>query len=500
MKRLFCGFVTLALLLRGAGPAQSDFIYWSDYRNPGAIHRSNLDGTGVTTLVSGMEQPTGPTLDAAGGLMYWGNFGGKDIRRSNLDGTGQTILVSGLTGACPPALDLANGKMYWADGPSGPGDIRMANLDGTGQITLINGLNNGPRTPALDLVHGTMYWADRNGGGGTIERANFDGTGRTTLVNGLEGPQFVALDLADGKMYWANSEANTIMRSNLDGSDPEVLVKNLRTPVGLALNLRDGLMYWTESADEQGGLGANLGDIGVANLDGSNVQTLLTGLMSPIYISLDLSAPAPITVTGYSSDVISDIDPQARFAQSFNSGTFAWFEAGAVDDAGTQHTDGLPASLTFVSATGSNATYQIQPANGSSVLQLSAGQTGTLTLYSTLYILASSGDGAPTSSGSGNINFADGRTQAFSYNTFDWCNGPYGQGGIHSEATLPVPTGRADVGPNGTAFVYNQDCDFQIYETVLAIDPSHAGVAIASIDFTGAPDAYFSNIFGVSAK
>jgi hypothetical protein len=30
------------------------------------------------------------------------------------------------------------------------------------------------------------------------------------------------------------------------------------------------------------------------------------------------------------------------------------------------------------------------------------------------------------------------------------------------------------------------------------VDPSHAGVGIASIDFTGAPDAYFSNMFGVS--
>src|SRR5262249_18361149 len=134
-----------------------------------------------------------------------------------------------------------------------------------------------------------------------------------------------------------------------------------------------------------------------------------------------------------------------------------------------------------------------------------AGQTGTLTLttpadYSTLYVLASSGDGTPSSAGNGTINFADGSTQSFSFNTFDWCNGPYGQGGIHPEAVLPGPNGRADVDSNGTAFTYNQDGDFQIYETVLGIDPSHAGVAIVSIDFTGAPDAYFSSIFGVSGK
>jgi hypothetical protein len=128
-------------------------------------------------------------------------------------------------------------------------------------------------------------------------------------------------------------------------------------------------------------------------------------------------------------------------ANEFNGGTFAWFESGAVDDNGAQHNDGLPAGLTFTSTTGSGATYQIQPANGTNVLQLGSGNTGTLILptpavYSTLYILASSGDGTLSSLGSGTIHFADGSTQDFSYKTFDWCNG---QGGLHAEAVLSGP-------------------------------------------------------------
>jgi hypothetical protein len=177
-------------------------------------------------------------------------------------------------------------------------------------------------------------------------------------------------------------------------------------------------------------------------------------------------------VTGFSADVISDKDASARLAQPFHGGTFAWFEAGAVDDDGTSHNDGLPAGLTFLSATGSRATYQLQPANANNVLQLGAGQTATLTLttpaaYSTLYVLVSSGDGTQSSVGTGNINFVDGSQQAFSYNSLDWCNG---SGGLHPEAVLSGPNGRADIGPDGMAFVYNQDCDFQAYETVIAID------------------------------
>jgi hypothetical protein len=218
--------------------------------------------------------------------------------------------------------------------------------------------------------------------------------------------------------------------------------------------------------------------------------------------ALRQALPAPVLVTGYSADVISEKDASARFAQPFHGGTFAWFESGAVDDDGAQHIDGLPAGLSFVSATGSRATYQIQPANAKNVLQLGAGQSGTLTLttpaaYSTLYVLASSGDGMSSSVGSGTVNFVDGSREAFTFNTFDWCNA---QGGLHPEAVLTGPNGRADVGPNGTAFVYNQDCDFQLYETIIAIDPSHAGVAIASIDFIGAPDAFASSIFAVSGR
>jgi hypothetical protein len=220
-------------------------------------------------------------------------------------------------------------------------------------------------------------------------------------------------------------------------------------------------------------------------------------------IALQLDPLAePVFVTGFSADVISDQDPSARFAQAFDAGTFAWFESGAVDDNGTAHDDGLPAGRTFLSATGSGAVYQIQPAYANNVLQLSAGQTSTLTLttpaaYRTLYVLASSGDGTPSSVGTGTINFADGSTQAFSYNSFDWCNGP---GGLHPETVLSGPHGRADVGPDGMALVYNQDCDFQLYETVLAIDPSHAGVAIASNDFTAAPDAFLSSVCAVSGR
>ncbi len=499
LKRFLCALAALGLFFGAAGQARPDFIYWSDFVG-GSILRANLDGTGVTTLVTGQSNPTWPGLDLAAGQMYWNNWGTRDLRRANLDGSGQQILIpSGLYRAGPPQLDVAGGQMYWIYGYLETGRIQRANLDGTGLTTLVRNVDF-ILALALDVPGGKMYLSQGSGvdNNGFISRYNLDGTGREILIRGLVGPVGVALDIPRGKIYWAELShgafPSTVQRANLDGSGKETLVTRTYEIGFVALDVARGKVYWPAP---------RRGLIERANLDGTGQEILLRDLPLVGGITLQLDPIAePVVATGYSADVISDKDPSARFAQPFHAGTFAWFESGAVEDNGAAHNDGLPAGLTFLSATGSRATYQIQPANANNVLQLSAGQTGTLTLttpaaYSTLYVIASSGDGTPSSVGSGTINFADGSTQAFSYNSFDWCNA---QGRFRPEAVLTGPNGRADVGPDGTAFVYNRDCDFQIYETIIAIDPSHSGVAIASIDFTGAPDAFLSNIFGVSGQ
>jgi hypothetical protein len=491
----------LALVLGAMGQARADFMYWTEnvFSPGGRMWRANLDGTGATILMTGLETNTAsPTLDLAGGLMYWTSWGNANgagkIWRANLDGSGQQILRKGLDNPGSLRLDIAGGQMYWVynDGFFGTGGIQRANLDGSGLTTLVSGIN-GLHAVILDVPGGKMYLSQGpRGQDGSISRYNLDGSDRETILSGLSGPFGMVLDIPRGKIYWADTYSESIRRANLDGSAPEILAqRNCETP-GVALDLARGKLYWNEYP---------CGKIGRANLDGSGQEIFLSGLLSPAPPVLQLDPiAAPVPVTGFSADVISDQDQAARFAQPFDAGTFAWFEAGAVDDNGVQHEDGLPAGLTFLSATGSRATYQIQPANANNVLQLGAGQTGIFALptpaaYSTLYVLASSGDGTPSSVGSGMINFSNGSTQDFSFNCFDWCNA---QGRFRPEAVLTGPTGRADIGSHGTAFIYNQDRDFQIYETVIAIDLAHAGVAIVSIEFTGAPDAFVSNIFGLS--
>ena len=71
-------------------------------------------------------------------------------------------------------------------------------------------------------------------------------------------------------MYWtinSDSPRGKIQRANLDGSNIEDLVTGLRYSDGIALDVSGGKMYWTN---------VNVDTIQRANLDGSNIETLST--------------------------------------------------------------------------------------------------------------------------------------------------------------------------------------------------------------------------------
>ena len=80
----------------------------------------------------------------------------------------------------------------------------------------------------------------------------------------------------------------TIQRANLDGSQVEDLVTGLSGPLGIALDVQGGRIYWTENWTDK---------IQRANLDGSHVEDLAMGLRPARGIALflpdreDLSPP-----------------------------------------------------------------------------------------------------------------------------------------------------------------------------------------------------------------
>ena len=106
-----------------------------------------------------------------------------------------------------------------------------------------------------------------------------------TLVTGtgvFPSPAGLALDVAGGKMYWTDRIQDDIRRANLDGTNIETLVTVPDWPTGLALDVAGGKMYWTISP----ALSDGEGSIQCANLNGTNIETLVTGLDEPTGIAL----------------------------------------------------------------------------------------------------------------------------------------------------------------------------------------------------------------------
>ena len=181
-------------------------------------------------------------------------------------------------------------QIYWTDWRTQK--IQRADLDGSNIKTLVTGLDT-PDGIALDVDEGKIYWADLNAG--KIQRANLDGSDVKTIIAGERDPNDpagrhshgprgltpngIALDADGDKIYWADPVRDKIQRANLDGSNVETLVTRLE-PDGIVLDVDRGKIYWVDRSP---------GTIQRANLDGSNVETLVTGLTKPRGIALDVA-------------------------------------------------------------------------------------------------------------------------------------------------------------------------------------------------------------------
>ena len=256
-------------------------IYWTD-RNTHKIQRANLDGSNVETLVTLGEDvfagPYGLALDVDGGKIYWiddkRNSRIERIRRANLDGSNIETIIFSRIRPSSLALDVDGGKIYWTD----QNNIRRANLDGSNIETLITEWSWSPRSPelALDADRGKIYWIAYD-----IRRANLDGSNIETLITedeldydphdsiatGLTG---LALDVDESKMYWTDS-VGRLRWANLDGSNIETLLYGLSNPFNPILDRDRGKIYWVNNT-------WSAIHIWRVNLDGSNFETFITGL------------------------------------------------------------------------------------------------------------------------------------------------------------------------------------------------------------------------------
>lgn len=155
-------------------------LIWTDYYNA-LIKRSNLDGTNVENLVTGVSAPHGVLVDISNGLIYWAELGA--ISKASLDGSGVTPVVFDFDGGGYLSFPLLHdGKIYWTN--YGDGSIKRANTDGTGVETLVaSGQAVNVEGIGYDSSMDKLLYLGQPTTGVTLRSMNLDGSANAELAS-----------------------------------------------------------------------------------------------------------------------------------------------------------------------------------------------------------------------------------------------------------------------------------------------------------------------------
>ena len=204
-------------------------VYWTEKTgDAGTINSANVDGSDVKELASIFATPIGIAVDTAGSKLYWTNSRGR-IQSADLDGSGITNVIPGGLES-PMDLALAGGNGYWTQGN---GSVRVGNL--TSRVTRV--ISTGTDTPGSIVIGGNkVYWTEMTGdSSGTIKSANLNGTDVKELTSIQAVPSGIAVDTVRSKLYWTNSRGR-VQSANLDGSKITNVVSGLGSPGELVLS------------------------------------------------------------------------------------------------------------------------------------------------------------------------------------------------------------------------------------------------------------------------
>ena len=198
-------------------------------------------------------------------------------------------------------------------------DIVLEEHDGSPRMKLVAGgilgdVDGNGQVDVFDALYVLLYSEDPSimlPNNGDIFLGDVNGDGRVDIADAVlliryssdpsdpalpEGIGQVAPDLvpsanetsedqgtALSRIYWTGFDIQ-LQRANVDGSNIENLVSTVAFPVGIALDLGGGKIYWTDVGTTDWGTSK----IQRANLDGSNIETLVSELDNPGGIALDV--------------------------------------------------------------------------------------------------------------------------------------------------------------------------------------------------------------------
>jgi DNA-binding beta-propeller fold protein YncE len=306
----------LAAPSMGAGGAMgSDVLYWTD-RTEGAIFRAELDGSGLTPLISGLSGPQGLTVDPIRAHLYWADSTDLNIKRANLDGSGVTTVVDGMLFVPKGlAIDVVNEKLYWTDPAFNT--IGRSDLDGQNVETMLSGLAQ-PQDIAVDSAGSRIFWAS---GASGILTSSIDAPLAIPLSQGFAGSTtVVALSADGGRAYWAAASRISFTSTTPDGCTVDLPVF-LSDALGLTVDPATGDILWTEGTE-----------ILRTDAGGQSITTVLSGLSQPWRLTIGPGVVAPSILEQPTSVIAANTDVEILHVEAAGSAplTYQWLRDGQV--------------------------------------------------------------------------------------------------------------------------------------------------------------------------
>ncbi|MCK4957034.1 MAG: DUF5050 domain-containing protein, partial [Candidatus Cloacimonetes bacterium] len=124
-----------------------------------------------------------------------------------------------------------------------------------------------------------IYWTDYTTD--NIYKSDLDGFNQST-VTAAAACRGIAIDETNGYIYYVDNDNNKIIRKDLDGSNSIDIVTGLVIPTALALDVEGGKIYWSDNDPTKD-------HISRANLNGTSPEVVISAPSDNIYgIALDL--------------------------------------------------------------------------------------------------------------------------------------------------------------------------------------------------------------------
>ena len=148
---------------------------------------------------------------------------------------------------CILASELPAQKLFLTDGVLG--SVQNVNIDGSGSVTNYAISQGSLGGIDVDLQNGLVYWCTISTP--AIKRANIDGSAQITLISEAAGslilPRGIAIDNTANKIFWTDNGNGTLMSANLNGTGVVQLLTGLTAPGAVAVDKINGYIYWADN-------------------------------------------------------------------------------------------------------------------------------------------------------------------------------------------------------------------------------------------------------------